>query len=158
MGTDDDFKWGSDHDDKWVALVGPVVGFIQGELPEGSPLEVRARQVLCRMLEICRERNRPVDPYILDALIEAFDPDPPATSKHVPKLVFRRRTKGNTAKVKQSWHIALDIYEALQNGQTVAQAQAAAMTEYGIEERQVKKIWAVYGSQIKALKPLERKG
>jgi hypothetical protein len=76
---------------------------------------------------------------------------------HFRKLVFRRRSKGNASKIDQSWHIALDIVIAVQDGQTITKAQDAVAAKYGIGDRQVKKIWAKYGGHFKSSLSPERR-
>jgi hypothetical protein len=84
---------------------------------------------------------KPLNFQILNHLARLFDP----SSICALDIQFRFRREGNPGKRLMHRRIALAMLRMIRAGNTVGEAVATTIDRYGLEERQVRAIWARYG-------------
>jgi hypothetical protein len=84
---------------------------------------------------------KPLKFQILNHLACLFDP----SSIYALDIKFRFRREGNPGKRLMHRRIALAMLRMVRAGKTVGEAVATTADRHGLEERQVRAIWARYG-------------
>jgi hypothetical protein len=106
----------------------------------GSREERAARYAIAYLL-----RNpKPLNFQILNRLASLFDP----SSIYALDIQFRFRREGNPGKRLMHRRIALAMLRMVRAGKTVGEAVATTVDRHGLQERQVRAIWARYGKPL----------
>jgi hypothetical protein len=106
----------------------------------GSREERAARYAIAYLLG----NPKPLKFQILNHLARLFDP----SSVYSLDIQFRFRREGNRGKRLTHRRIALAMLRMVRAGNTVGEAVATTVDRHGLEERQVRDIWARYGKPL----------
>jgi hypothetical protein len=123
-----------------VLLGGFVKNYTNHYWEDKSPDENRGREALVELLR----SERPLTRDLRDTLAALFDPK----ENHYPggerRLLFELRGVGNRKETILHSSVAQHIYEAAKGGAGVKAGIDSAIDEFGLQERNVWRIWKLY--------------
>jgi hypothetical protein len=119
-------------------------GFVKNDTnhywEDKSPDENRGREALVELLR----SKRPLTRVLRDTLAALFDPKENYYPGAERRLLFELRRVGNPKETILHSSVAQHIYDAAKGGASVKAGIDSAIDEFGLQERNVRRIWTLY--------------